>query len=189
MKKLSDLEIIASIKRGNQTDFAILVDRYKNKAFTLLKRILKNEMDAEEMLQDCFLKAYNALNSYRQEAKFSTWFYKIVYNSAISRVSVKSRKIENSMSSVEEHFELRSEDDFRVSESKDLSAFIDSTLNQLPPNYASILSLFYLNEMSCQEISEVMNISEVNVKVMLHRSRNAFRDLIIKKDLKSELYE
>lgn len=52
MKDLTDIEIIASVKRGNQSDYAILIDRYKNKAFTLIKRILKNEMEAEEVLQD-----------------------------------------------------------------------------------------------------------------------------------------
>ena len=61
MKDLTDLEIIASVKRGNQADYAIIIDRYKNKAFSLVKRMLKNEMEAEEVLQDCFLKAYYAL--------------------------------------------------------------------------------------------------------------------------------
>ncbi len=187
MKDLTDIEIIASVKRGNQTDFTILIDRYKNKAFTLIKRILKNEMEAEEVLQDCFLKAYNALSSYRQEAKFSTWFYRIVYNTTISKVSAKKRKVETEMSSLEEHFNLESNYDFRVSESSDLSAFVNSMIEKLPANYSSVLNLFYLNEMTCEEISEVMNISVPNVKVMLHRSRNALRDLIVKNNLVREV--
>jgi RNA polymerase sigma-70 factor (ECF subfamily) len=56
MKKLTDFEIIESIKRGNQSDYSILVDRYKNKAYSLIKRMLKNNMEAEEVLQDSFLK-------------------------------------------------------------------------------------------------------------------------------------
>ena len=61
MKELSDQAILDSVIRGNQADYSIIVDRYKNKAFSLLKRMLKNEQDAEETLQDCFLKAYNSL--------------------------------------------------------------------------------------------------------------------------------
>ena len=80
MKNLSDNEIIESIKKGNHSDYSLLIDRYKNKAFSLLKRMLKNEMEAEEVLQDCFLKAFYGLNSFKQEAKFSTWFYRIVFN-------------------------------------------------------------------------------------------------------------
>ncbi len=187
MKDLTDFEIIASVKRGNQSDYAILVDRYKNKAFTLIKRILKNEMEAEEVLQDCFLKAYNALGSYRQEAKFSTWFYRIVYNTTLSKAAAKKRKVENEMSSLEDHFNLESSYDYRVTENSDLSAFINVMLEKLPSNYSSVLNLFYLNEMTCDEISEVMNISVANVKVMLHRSRNTLRDLIIKNNLIREV--
>jgi len=77
MKKLSDQQIIESVRDGNQSDYSIIVDRYKNKAFSLLNRMLRNEQDAEETLQDCFLKAYKSLNSFKGEAKFSTWFYRI----------------------------------------------------------------------------------------------------------------
>lgn len=187
MKDLTDLEIIASVKHGNQADYAIIIDRYKNKAFSLIKRMLKNKMDAEEVLQDCFIKAYNSLSSFREEAKFSTWFYRIVYNTTLSKVSNRNRKIENEMSSLEDHFNLESDYDFRMTENSDLSSFVNIMLEKLPTNYSSVLNLFYLNEMSCEEISEVMNISTPNVKVMLHRSRNALRDLIIKNDLMREL--
>jgi RNA polymerase sigma factor (sigma-70 family) len=187
MRNLTDLEIIASVKRGNESDYAIIIDRYKNKAFSLIKRILKNEMEAEEVLQDCFLKAYNSLNSFREQARFSTWFYRIVYNTALSKVSAKKRKIEQEMSSLEEHFDLESDYDFRAAEKADLSAFVNAMLDKLPPTYASVLNLFYLNDMSCEEISEALNTSVSNVKVILHRSRNALRDMFIKKDLMREI--
>ena len=82
MKNLTDQQIIESILKGNNADFALLVDRYKDRAFSLLKRMLKNEMDAEEALQDAFLKMFNSLKDFRAESKFSTWFYKIVFNTA-----------------------------------------------------------------------------------------------------------
>lgn len=80
MKNLTDEQIVESIIKGNQSDFALLVDRYKDRAFTFLRKILKNDMDAEEALQDSFMKAYNSLNTFRFESKFSTWFYRITYN-------------------------------------------------------------------------------------------------------------
>jgi RNA polymerase sigma factor (sigma-70 family) len=106
MKNISDFDVIESVIRGNSADFSILIDRYKNKAFSMLRRMLKNEFDAEEVLQDCFLKAFNSLSSFKQESKFSTWFYRIVYNTALTRLSSKKRKIENEMSSVDEYFDL-----------------------------------------------------------------------------------
>ncbi len=184
MNKFSDQEILDSVIRGNQADYSIIIDRYKNKAFSLLKRMLKNEQDAEETLQDCFLKAYNSLSSFKGEAKFSTWFYRIVYNTALTKLSSKKRKTENEMSSVDDHFDLKSDYDFRSSERKDLSVFVNDLVNQLPERFATVINLYYLNEMSCEEISKIL---ETNVKVVLHRSRNALKDIIIEKNLVEEL--
>lgn len=187
MKNLTDFEIIESVKKGNQSDYALLIDRYKNKAFSLLVRMLKNEMEAEEVLQDCFLKAFKSLANFRYESKFSTWFYRIVYNTALTRLSAKKRKIENEMSSIQDHFELKSSNDFRVTEQKDIAKYIHQLIEKLPVNYASVISMFYLENMSCEEISEAMETSVANVKVMLHRSRNALRDQLLKINYAEEL--
>lgn len=187
MKNISDFEIIESVKKGNSADFSILIDRYKNKAFSLLRRMLKNDFDAEEVLQDCFLKAFNSLSSFKHEAKFSTWFYKIVYNTALTKISSKKRKTENEMSSVDEHFNLEYNSDIKEFDNKDLSALINKLINQLPENYSAVISMFYLDEMSCEEISEVMKTSVSNVKVMLYRSRNSLKELILKNNLLEEL--
>jgi RNA polymerase sigma factor (sigma-70 family) len=121
MKDLSDLEIIESIRNGNHSDYSLLVDRYKDRAFSLLNRILKNQMDAEEVLQDSFLKAFNGLRTFKNDAKFSTWFYRIVYNSALTRLSGKHRKIESEMFSIDDQLELQSNYDFEDSEKEDLN--------------------------------------------------------------------
>jgi RNA polymerase sigma-70 factor (ECF subfamily) len=119
MRNLSDQEIIDSIRKGNDSDYSIIINRYKNKAFSMLKRMLKNEFESEEVLQDCFLKAYNSLGSFKGESKFSTWFYRIVYNSALTKLSSQKRKIESEMSSMEEHFHLESEHNANDIEKKD----------------------------------------------------------------------
>jgi RNA polymerase sigma-70 factor (ECF subfamily) len=152
----------------------------------MLRRMLKDEFDAEEILQDCFLKAYNSLRSFKGESKFSTWFYRIVYNSALTKLSSQKRKIESEMTSVEEHFDLVSSYNTDEIEKKDLKDLIQETINKLPERYSTIITLFYLNEMNIEEISEVMQISISNVKVMLHRSRNALRDLILNSKLAKE---
>ena len=187
MRNLSDQEIIDSVRKGNSPDYSIIVNRYKNKAFSMLKRMLKNEFEAEEVLQDCFLKAYNSINSFKGEAKFSTWFYRIVYNSALTRLSSQKRKTEAEMTSVEDHFNLESEYRSDEIERKDINQLIHNTISKLPERYSAIITMFYLNEMSIEEISEVMQITVANVKVMLHRSRNSMRDLVLKSKLAEEL--
>ncbi len=187
MNKFSDQEILNSVIRGNQADYAIIVDKYKNKAYSLLKRMLKNEQDAEETLQDCFVKAYSSLNNFKGEAKFSTWFYRIVYNTALTKISSKKRKTENEMSSVDDHFDLKSEYDLHIIEKKNTTEIVNELVNQLPEKFAVVINLYYLNEMSCEEISDILNISVSNVKVILYRARNALKDLIIDKNLVEEL--
>jgi RNA polymerase sigma-70 factor (ECF subfamily) len=187
MRNLSDQEIIDSVRKGNSSDYSILVDRYKNKAFSMLKRMLKNEFDAEEILQDCFLKAYKSLNNFKGEAKFSTWFYRIVYNSALTKLSSQKRRTETEMTSVEDHINLESEYNSNEIEKMDVNHLIHKTISKLPERYSAIITMFYLNEMTIDEISEVMGISISNVKVMLFRSRNALRDLILKTKLAEEL--
>ncbi len=76
---------------------------------------------------------------------------------------------------------------FQISEKKDTAGFIKELVNQLPERQAIIINLFYLNEMTCEEIGKVLNISVSNVKVMLHRSRNALKDIIIENNLVEEL--
>jgi RNA polymerase sigma-70 factor (ECF subfamily) len=187
MKNISDQDIINSVLEGNESDYSIIVDRYKNKAFSMLRRMLKSDFDAEEVLQDCFVKAYYSLKNFKGESKFSTWFYKIVYNTALTKLSLKRRKIELEMSSVEDHFNLESDYDFIDVEKKDLNDFIREIINKLPERYTAVISMFYLNEMSIEEISDVLQVSASNVKVMLYRARNSLRDLILNSKLAEEI--
>jgi len=153
----------------------------------MLVRMLKSEMDAEEVLQDSFLKAFNGLRNFKNEAKFSTWFYRIVYNTALTRLSGKVRKMDNETTSIDDMPELKSDYDYNNSEKADFNRFISEVIKELPPKYALVINLFYLEEMSCEEISEVMNITVTSVKVILHRSRNALKDLLISKDYIKEI--
>jgi RNA polymerase sigma-70 factor (ECF subfamily) len=187
MKNLSDKEIIESVLKGNSADFVFIIDRYKNKAFSMLKRMLKNNEDAEELLQDCFLKAYNNLKSFKFESKFSTWFYRIVYNAALTKLSGKKRQIENDMTDIDELHNIQSKYSADEFIENDLSDTVRKIVNELPEKNAAIITLFYLEEMTCEEISNVLKITVNNVKVLLHRSRNLLKEIIEKKNLKQEI--
>ena len=187
MKILSDIEIIESVKNGNQSDFAVLVDRYKDKAFSLVNSIIKNDMETEEVLQDCFLKVYNSLRKFRGESKFSTWFYRIVYNTSLTRVSNKKRKIEIKMLSIDDLINFTNDNKINNYEKNELSESLSLIILKLPSNYSTIINLFYLEEMSCNDICEVMDMSLNNVKVMLHRARAALRKIVFENNYVEEL--
>ena len=187
MKNLNDMEIVESVIKGNSSDYALLINKYKNKAFSMLVRMLKNQMDAEEVLQDCFIKAYNSLENFKKQSKFSTWFYRIVYNTALTKLYATKRKIENEMASIDDLLFLESEYTTGLAEQKDTSLFIKSMIEKLPANYSAVINLFYLENMSCEEISEIMESSVTNVKVMLHRSRNMLRTILEKNNYVEEI--
>ena len=172
---LSDSEIIEQIRKGAKHQFARLVDRYKEKAMTLAVRMLKNREDAEEATQDAFIRAYNALDKFEGTAKFSTWFYRIIYNVCLTKLGQRKEQFESidyneettygaaeSWSNVFEHTEF---------EMKDLLTFVKNAIEKLPIKYETILSLFYLQDLSYQEICEVTQLPLGTVKVHLFRAR------------------
>ena len=187
MNKLSDIEIVDSVLKGNENDFSLLVDRYKDRAYSLLCGIVKNNQDAEEALQDSFLKTFSALKTFRNDSKFSTWFYKIVYNTGLTIISSKRRKIELEMSSIEDTHFLKDSDNEVYSITENAKDYLIKMVDKLPVRNSLILILFYIDGFSLKDISEVLNISIVNTKVLLHRSRNALRDLLIKHNYQEEL--
>ena len=186
MKNIPDEIIIESILNGNVTDFTLLVNRYKDKAFSLLSSMLKNKMDAEEALQDSFLKTFRSLKDFKNKSKFSTWFYKIVYNTGLTVATNKNRKIQLQMNSIDEMYKLEYEDnkDFSIQNRKD---FLFTIIDKLPIRNALVLILFYMDNLSLKEISEVLSISLPNTKVLLYRSRNMLREFIIKHNYQEEI--
>lgn len=187
MKNLTDFEIIESVQRGNTADFALLINRYKDRAFSLLKRLLKNEMDAEEVLQDAFLKAYYSLKDFRRDSSFSTWFYKIVYNSALSVIASGKRKIEQQMSSLDEELEINLYDNDIYAAAENPREYLLKLVDKLPLRNALVTILYYVDGLSLNEISQVMGTSLVNTKVLLHRSRTALRNLLLKHNYQEEM--
>ncbi|MCW8849625.1 MAG: RNA polymerase sigma factor [Melioribacteraceae bacterium] len=187
MNKLSDFEIVDSVLKGNENDYSLLVDRYKDRAYSLLCGIVKNNQDAEEALQDSFLKAFSSLKTFRKDSKFSTWFYKIVYNTGLSLISSKKRKIELEMSSIDDLHNLRDSDNEVYSITENAKDYLIKMVDKLPVRNSLILILFYIDGLSLKDISDVLNLSIVNTKVLLHRSRNSLRDLLIEHNYQEEL--
>jgi len=187
MKKISDIEIIESVLKGNESDYTLIIERYKDRAFSLLRNILKNEMDAEEALQDSFVKAFRSLSTFKKESKFSTWFYSIVYNTGLTIARNKKRQLQMQMNSIDEVHSLKDEDNKIYSTSENAKDYVIKMVDQLPTRNALVIILFYIDSLSLKEIGEILDISIVNTKVLLHRSRNLLRELLIKHNYQEEL--
>jgi len=189
MKILSDNEIIKSVNCGNKHNYKLLVDRYKAKAFSLLFRMLKNKEEAEEVLQDSFIKAYFALPDFKYESKFSTWFYKIVYNSCLSHLSKLKRRQELEYISIDYENEFGKQDENILVNLEKTNLQLYQYIDMLPIKYSLILILFYIDELSINEISTTLNLSVSNTKVHLHRARTLLKNILEKHHFKEVIYE
>lgn len=126
-------------------------------------------MDAEEVAHDAFIKAFKALKSFNQQAKFTTWFYRIVFNTAISR----KRKESKPLTDIDVAKEIASDDlppGSRL-EQTDLTEFINKALANMMPVDAAIISMFYMKQLNLQEIGEIIGVKTSSVKVKLFRAR------------------
>jgi len=165
--------IIAKVKNGDVAAFNVLVDEHKAMAFTLALRLLKSREDAEEVTQDSFLKAYKNIGQFKEQAKFSTWLYTIVYNTALTSLRKKKLKTTEIEDLSSENLLQLSEPDaeWRRLQKEERSGYIQLALTRLSNDDQVAITLFYLNENSLQEICEITNWELSNVKVRLHRAR------------------
>jgi RNA polymerase sigma-70 factor, ECF subfamily len=180
---LTDQQIIEAIRLGDVRKYALLVDAHKDKAFTLALRLVGDRHEAEELVQDAFMRAYRALGSFRGDAKFSTWLYRIVYNLCLTRVS-RRRSQGEQLDVHEEMLDNVFVDDESAGademlESEDRKAILTAELQQLPENYRVAVTLFYLEEMSYEEMVSVLNMPLGTVKTNLFRGRNLLRQRLV----------
>ena len=171
---VSDDEIIEKVRNGGKRHYACLVDRYKDRAFTFALRILKNREDAEEAVQDAFVRAYNALEKFEGTAKFGTWFYRITYNTCLSKLGTKRAAFESIQYDENEEYDVLSRehsDALAQLEHDDMIMLVKKIIDTLSPKYSSVLSLFYFQELSHEEICEVTQLPLGTVKAHLFRAR------------------
>lgn len=187
MSTLNDQHYIDRILQGETNLFAVLVDRYKDMIFTLSLKMVRNREEAEEAAQDTFIKTFNSLSKFKGDSKFSTWIYKIAYNTCLDRL--KKNKKEDLNISIDEfsaHLIKTMDNALSALEDKERRQTIQNCLNLLPGDENFLLTLFYFEDQSLEEIGKIMNINANNVKVKLFRSRQKLA-VILKKQLEPEI--
>jgi len=162
---------IQQIILGDASRFSWFVTTYKDIAFSLALRLLENEQDAEEVVQDAFLRAFRSIGNFKGDSKFSTWLYSIVVNLSFTRLKKrKSERTYETLELAEECFDAI-ETGYNRLVSQDRTKLIEQALGRLPPEDRLILTLYYLEEQSLSEIASITGINKENVKMKLHRAR------------------
>jgi RNA polymerase sigma factor (sigma-70 family) len=188
--KLSDLELIEQTLAGNQSAYADLIKRHQRFVFTLALRFAKTREDAEEIAQDCFIKAYRSLASFQGSSKFSTWLYSIVYTTAMTFLR-KKRVDTDSIDDENTYIQVANQSsgyDVNSAENKSRSYYLNQAIEQLLPDDAAIITLFYKGEQSLEEIGNAMGMEANTVKVKLFRARQRLKEKL-ERNLKHEVKE
>lgn len=177
-QKETDLALITAVLAGNTAVYAELVKRNQRFVFTLAMRFAKNREDAEEIAQDCFVKAYRALGTFKQTSKFSTWLYTITYTTAMTFLR-KKRLDTQSINDDENVLQIANSGtdfDANLVEKKSSHAYLNQAIDLLLPDDAAIITLFYKGEQSLEEIGTALSMEPNTVKVKLHRARQRLKD-------------
>ncbi|HAC21560.1 MAG TPA: RNA polymerase subunit sigma-70 [Porphyromonadaceae bacterium] len=167
-----DIYYIKAVCAGNIDAFSILLDRYSVLVYNLVYKIVGHKEDAEELTQDVFMKVFEALPKFHGDASFSTWIYRIAYNTAISAFrKAKQDKLVFDDALIESTSEYLVDDYFGSDSNEELLALMDKAMSLLLVDERALIALFYLEGHSVEEVASIMTLSVSNVKVRLHRVR------------------
>lgn len=185
----NDKILINQIVEGDTNAFTVLVDRYKDLVFTLALRMLKNREEAEEVAQDTFIKAYKSLDRFKGDSKFSTWIYRVAYNSSLDRIKKNKKHLNNvEINEFTAHQVITIDNALDAMETQEREASIKKSIDLLPSEDGFLLTLYYFDDLSLDEISKIVGISANTIKVKLFRCRKKLAT-ILKSQLEPEILD
>lgn len=175
------------MKTGDADAFRGLVEEYQHLAFTVAVNIVKNNEDAEEIVQDAFIKVYKNISQFSGQSKFSSWLYKIVYNTALTKIRKKNVQQYSLDDSHEKDYGISIHEGWEELVSSDQKEYLSIALTRLNEQDSLVLTLYYLADEGLNEICEITNEKKSTIKVRLHRARTKLfneMNLLLQEELK-----
>ena len=181
----SDEEIVDRVRRGDTALYEIIMRRYNQRLYRVARAILRNNAEAEDVMQDAYVRAYQHLDQFAGRALFSTWLTRIAVHEALSRLRLRNRNQqlddtgqdgEISMNMVE-----TSPDPEQSASRAELSHLLEEALLDLPEHYRTVVMLRDVEGMSTTETAMALDLTEENVKIRLHRGRALARGWIVER--------
>jgi len=187
MHAKNDTEWIRMVLRGEKGYFAFLVEKYQDKAYNLCYKILRNKEEARDSAQEAFIKAYEALPGFRLDSAFSTWFYRIIYNTCISKI--RKERFNTGFEPEDAVWNDFSNDNEAISNLnvEDMRKLLKGAYAVLNPDEIFLAEQFYREECSIEELAGMTGLTQSNIKVKLFRARQKMYEQI-KSVLKEEIH-
>lgn len=189
LDKLADADLAARIAQRDQQAFALLMRRHNQRLFRAARSILRNDAEAEDAVQEAYLHAWHAIDSFRGDARLSTWLTRIVVNEALGRARKAARRDGLAgLHSGEEDFDNESENDMKapLNESPESSAMrgqaramLEASIDALPEQFRTVFVMRAVEEMSGEEVALCLNIPEATVRSRFFRARSQLRAALL----------
>ena len=187
MRSFNDQLYINQLKNGDIKAFEALVNQYKDMVFSIALKICQNKENAEEIAQDSFIKVYKSIDKFKGDAKFSTWIYRITYNTSLDYIKkYKNEEVHYKLDDITLPILIETENALDKLEKEEHKLLIKKCLGKLNPADELILTLYYFKEQSLQEIVTITGKSYDQVRTNLHRSRKKLT-LILNRYLEPEI--
>jgi RNA polymerase sigma-70 factor (ECF subfamily) len=186
---LSDQEVVLAARRGSDAAYRELVRRYERPLFSLIYRMVRDRELAEDLTQETFIKALNALASYRPEFKFSSWIFKIANNAAIDQLrrrEVNTLSLDGSptaetpdaVEATALQVSSKGESPLDELEAREMGSAIEIAIAKLRPEYRSCIMLRHVEGLAYEEIAASLDLPLGTVKTYIHRARNELRQYL-----------
>ena len=180
-----DQVLVERVQRGDKNAFNLLVSKYQHKVANLVSRYIKNQGDISDVVQEAFIKAYRALPNFRGESAFYTWLYRIAVNCAKNHIVASGRKPSNGSVDVDDAENFEEGEALRAIDSpekllltEEIKAVIFKTIDRLPEDLRTAISLRELDGLSYEDIAEIMDCPVGTVRSRIFRAREAIDKLI-----------
>lgn len=178
--------LIADLCEGDETALAPLVEKYKRMVYRLAMQITKNHADADDVMQETFIKVYRSIRTFRKDAAFETWLYRIAVNEALNFVKRKERRRESALeTAVEGEYEAATRYQAQIAsdphvhaEKAELRHYVTKAVNSLPLKHRTVVILHEFEGLTHAEIASILNCSEGTVRSRLHYARKKLRTLL-----------
>ncbi len=171
--KLTDEEIVEKVRSNDRDLYAVIIERYKNKLLRYATNLIHDEDRASHIVQDSLVKAYINLNGFNTKKKFSSWIYRIVHNEAMNVIKKYQKEVP-----ILNDFDFESDEDIiKDFEQKETAIHVENCLKSIPLIYSEPLSLYYLDEKSYEDISDILRIPMGTVAIRMSRAKKLMKHI------------
>ncbi len=194
LTKLSDIQVVQRVLEGEKELFEILLRRYNQRLFRVIRSYIHSDDDVMDILQDSYVKAYTKLGQFNNESSFSTWLIRIAINEALQQIRKNKRILVNygRTERLENVFNLPDTNQMNPEKQTirtETRALVEEAVDRLPEKYRVVFMLHQVEGLSNPEIAACLKLSDSNVKVRLHRAKTLLKDEIFKTTHDASIFE